>query len=445
MTERPAYHFTPPVGWMNDPNGLVQHQGRWHLFYQHHPHSLVWGPMHWGHASSANLLTWQHHPVALAPDELGAIFSGSVVPAGPGRLAALFTHHHMGTGLEAQGLATSGDAGLRWAKHPGNPVLANPGLKDFRDPKLLWWEAESCWLMALAAGDHVRFYRSADLLAWAELGRFGPGHGTGGGVWECPDLFTLPAPGGGQRWVLLLSLTSGAPNGGSGTRYFIGHFDGQQFTPEHQDVRWLDHGPDNYAGVTWAGTGARRTWVGWMNNWHYAREVPASTWRGAMALPRELALVAQGGALHLASPPAPECGATGWQPAPAHDLGALVAASGFRLGLTVPATQGFTLTLANPAGDRLVLGLDTQENSYYIDRRGAGQVAFAPGFALRARAPRVATTAWAEVELWCDHGSVELFGDGGLANLTALVFPHQPWRLAELSTPATSAHRWVGE
>lgn len=268
---RPAYHFTPAKGWMNDPNGLVYVDGEYHLFFQHYPDSTVWGPMHWGHAVSKDLVHWEELPIALFPDSLGYIFSGSAVydaanTSGLGStatppLVALFTYHDpkgekaRTIGFQTQGLAFSLDKGKTWKKYEGNPVLKNPGIRDFRDPKInqvTQANGKSTWVMTLAAQDRIHFYESANLKEWTFLGEFGQGVGAHGGVWECPELLSMKAPDGRQKWVLLVSMNPGGPQKGSATQYFIGDFKQGAFTPDDTMIRWLDYGPDNYAGVTWA-------------------------------------------------------------------------------------------------------------------------------------------------------------------------------------------------
>jgi fructan beta-fructosidase len=240
--QRPAFHFTPPSGWLNDPNGLIHLDGVWHLFYQHHPYSTSWGPMHWGHAVSADLTTWEHLPVALEPDGRGAIFSGTIVVDregsagyGPGTLLAFYTIH-----LDVdrgQALAYSHDAGRTWTKHPANPVLVEPDVgRDLRDPKVLRYTAADgrrWWVMVLAAGHVLRFYRSEDLLRWTHVSTFGEGQDPSLGVFETPDLFELPVDGGpDRRWVLSVGHVRGGPAGGSGSRYMVGSFDGEIFRSE---------------------------------------------------------------------------------------------------------------------------------------------------------------------------------------------------------------------
>ena len=243
---RPQLHFSPPTQWMNDPNGMVFYEGEYHLFYQHYPDSNVWGPMHWGHAVSTDLIHWEQLPIALYPDSLGYIFSGSAVvdwlnTSGFGEneippLVAIYTYHDPAGDAEAridfqtQGIAYSNDRGRTWTKYEGNPVLPNPGIRDFRDPKVIWDRDAEQWVMVLAAYDHVKFYGSKDLKNWRFLSDFGKNWGSHGGVWECPDLFPMELEGSGEiDWVLLLSINPGSPNGGSGTQYFVGDWDGRRF------------------------------------------------------------------------------------------------------------------------------------------------------------------------------------------------------------------------
>ncbi|MBL0882935.1 MAG: glycoside hydrolase family 32 protein, partial [Chitinophagaceae bacterium] len=322
MTEeelyRPDIHFTPPKAWMNDPNGMVYYKGVYHLFYQHNPDSSVWGPMHWGHATSKDLIEWQHEPIALFPDSIGTIFSGSAVVdsnntagfAKPGEtaLVAIYTQHNTegeragGLDFQTQSLAYSVDDGKTWIKYVENPVIKNPGIKDFRDPKVIWLASQQKWVMSLAAQNKILFYSSKDLKNWTAESSFGENTGAHGGVWECPDLFPMQYDGK-TIWVLIVNLNPGAPNKGSGTQYFLGDFDGHHFKPFTNQTLWLDYGPDNYAGVTWSNTGDQKILIGWMSNWMYANQVPTTVWRSAMTIPRELKLMKLGEEWRLTSLP----------------------------------------------------------------------------------------------------------------------------------------------
>lgn len=305
----PKVHFSPASGWINDPNGLVYFDGEYHLFYQHHPDSLVWGPMHWGHAVSSDLINWQELDIALYPGVEGACFSGSAVvdkhnctglfSNGAG-LVALYTSHLEDESfdrgyIQQQCLAYSDDSGRSWQKYAGNPVIASPGFSDFRDPKVIWHEATQSWIQLLAAGQEIHLYRSANLRDWEYLSRFGAGQGAHSeGAWECPDLFELPIQGSDKSyWVLLVGMVPPDEPLGSYTQYFIGDFDGRSFTNLNsaQTVLRMDEGRDFYAVQSWSDTpDSRRLAIAWMSNWHYANEVPAQEYRGNMTLVRELAL-----------------------------------------------------------------------------------------------------------------------------------------------------------
>jgi len=447
---RPAYHFTPAAHWMNDPNGMVFYQGAYHLFFQYYPGGMVWGPMHWGHATSPDLLSWREQPVALAPDSLGYIFSGSAVvdrnnTSGFGKngqvpLVAIFTHHDPKrektdpAHSQRHSLAYSLDAGQTWTKYVGNPVLKSPGIVDFRDPKVTWNEQTKKWLMTLATKDRITFYSSPNFKTWTKESEFGAQLGAHGGVWECPDLFPLVL-NGKTYWVLIVNLNPGGPNGGSATQYFVGDFDGHTFKPLNNKTKWADYGPDEYAGVTFANTAPRRIFLGWMSNWEYANQVPTSPWRSAMTIPRELGLRQAGGEIYLTSTPARELTKLAAAPttlqnvavkAPV-DLARLRVPSGkFRLDLKTSQLASFDLVLSNAAGEELVLGFDKAKNEYFIDRRKAGQTSFSPKFAGRHVAPRLATAAGADLTLFFDAASVELFADGGLTAMTEIFFPAQP-------------------
>jgi len=445
---RPAYHFSPAAHWMNDPNGMVFYQGTYHLFFQYYPKASVWGPMHWGHATSTDLVKWQEQPIALYPDSLGYIFSGSAVvdsknTSGFGKngqtpLVAIFTHHDpkaekLGTNKhQNQSLAYSLDAGKSWTKYAGNPVLKNPGIQDFRDPKVSWHEASKKWVMTLATKDRITFFSSPNLKDWTKLSEFGEKLGAHGGVWECPDLFPLTL-NGKTHWVLIVNLNPGGPNGGSATQYFVGNFDGKTFTPSSTKTKWADYGPDDYAGVTWNNTGNRRIFLGWMSNWEYANQVPTSPWRNATTVPRELALQQVGPDIYLTSQPVKELSKLA-QPSitlkdvtvsKEYDLASKIKSPGdkFQLKLSTKQLASFSLVLSNSKGEELVIGYDKAKNQYFIDRTKAGQSGFSNKFAGRHVAPRLATTPGTDLTLLFDASSVELFADQGLTVMSELFFP----------------------
>jgi fructan beta-fructosidase len=463
---RPQFHFTPETGWMNDPNGLVYYAGEYHLFYQFFPDSVDHrGPKHWGHAVSSDLVHWQHLDIALYPNHLGDIWSGSAIvdwnnsggfQTGDEKvLVAIYTHFDRGR--QQQSIAYSNDRGQSWTPYPGNPVLPNPGLRDFRDPKVFWHEGAQRWVMILAAGDRVRIYTSPDLKAWAFASDFGELHGAHGGVWECPDLFPLAVDGEVDRikWVMLVSVQQGAPNGGSGTQYFIGDFDGQRFTNSHapESVHWLDYGRDNYAGVSFAHVPRaveRRVVIGWMSNWSYAGVVPTSPWRGAMTVPRELRLVtAESGEAQLVSRPSAALQelrgeyfkgqaqtVSGKVDFP---IGDQISSGAFEILTQVEWDKAseFGLVVKNERGDRTVVGYQVAEERLFVDRRASGRVDFSPDFAPHLSTAPLSLSAGTErssvsLRVFVDRSSLEVFADDGRVVITESIFPHSEYNGLEL-------------
>lgn len=478
---RPEFHFTPPSMWMNDPNGMVFHNGEYHLFYQHYPDSTVWGPMHWGHAVSKDLFHWEHLPIALYPDSLGYIFSGSAVfdknnTSGLGTnsnppLVAIFTYHSEEIrkkgrkDYQTQGIAWSVDNGRTWTKYAQNPVLKNPGIEDFRDPKVFWHDGTERWIMILAVRDHVEIFGSKDLKQWERLSAFGENEGAHGGVWECPDLFPLTVEGQStQKWVMLVSINPGGIHGGSATQYFIGDFDGKTFTNDNpaSTTLWLDYGKDNYAGVTWSNlpdVDGRRLFMGWMSNWQYANVVPTENWRSAMTLPRTLHLNETPEGMRLLSVPAKELEAIRkdtYRIAPIvisgkhqlTDVPFSVSASEIILDFMVssePADLG--VEIANALGQKIIIGFDSEANRFYVDRTKAGPSDFSADFAGIHYAPRLSNQSSLKMHVILDVASVELFADDGTVVMTDIFFPDEAFNTLTLfshnsETTLTSGNIW---
>ena len=296
---RPAYHHTPLYGWMNDPNGMFYKDGLWHLYYQYNPYGSQWENMTWGHSTSKDLIHWEAQPLAIEPDWLGAVFSGSAIvdrnnTAGFGRNAVIAMYTSAGA-AQTQSIAYSADGGQTFTKYAGNPVITF-NAPDFRDPKVFWYEASSNgennggkWIVVLAVGQEVQFYSSTNLKEWKYESSFGRQYGNHDGVWECPDMLCF-----GDKWVLLLNINPGGPFGGSATQYFVGTFDGRSFTCEDtpSETKWMDYGKDHYATVTFHNAPEGRiVALPWMSNWQYANQVPTRQFRSANGLPRDLGLV----------------------------------------------------------------------------------------------------------------------------------------------------------
>jgi beta-fructofuranosidase len=302
---RPTYHFLAPSNWLNDPNGLIQWRGQYHLFYQHNPFAPVWGSIHWGHAVSDDLVHWRDLPIALAPtpggeDEFG-VFSGCAVDD-DGVPTLVYTGVRLapdGTRIELPCLATSTDDLLTWHKHPANPVIAAPppdlDVLGFRDHSV--WKEDGLWYQAIGSGIRgvggtVLLYRSPDLVHWDYVGPLCTGDSAStGDMWECPDLFAL-----GDGHVLMVS-----PIPMRKTLYFSGTYAEQRFVPSYQGV--VDDGGYFYAPQSFTDQQGRRIMFGWLWEGRDESAQRAAGWAGVMSLPRVLLPRAEG---RLGVEPAPE-------------------------------------------------------------------------------------------------------------------------------------------
>jgi fructan beta-fructosidase len=459
---RPQFHFSPQEMWMNDPNGMVYHNGEYHLFYQFYPDSTVWGPMHWGHAVSPDMVHWEHLPIALYPDSLGYIFSGSAVMdnentsglgvGGKGPMIAIFTHHDpvgekaKGNDFQYQSIAYSNDDGRTWTKYSGNPVVKNPGIRDFRDPKVIWDETNQQWVMVFAAYDKALFYSSKNLIDWKKTGDFGiEGDNR---LWECPDLFPIKVEETGElKWVLIVSIQQQAPNGGTATGYFVGDFDGDAFIGDYTNQKWLDYGTDNYALVTWSDipeSDGRRLGLGWMSNWQYAQVVPTDPWRSAMTLPRSLTLHYENGGYELRNNPVKEMEALEKEkrtiPAQKISDGLTLVddnkESLYRLDLTFkkPTSGMIALKASNSKGEYVYFGYNVKDNTYFIDRTHSGKVNFSDDFADYHTGVSNYLNDEVSMTIFLDWSSIEIFGDKGRTVMTDIYFPSEPYGKIEIET-----------
>ena len=306
---RPAFHLSPRVGWMNDPNGFSYCKGAYHLFYQYYPYDSVWGPMHWGHAVSRDLLHWEYLPAALAPDtayDKDGCFSGSALELPDGRQMLMYTGvvKEPRTDGGFQDIQTQciviGD-GRDYEKYQQNPVLDGGDLpeggsrNDFRDPKL-WMEEDGTYrcVVGNCTGDkdgRILLYKSEDGIHWDFLSILAENKGRFGRMWECPDFFKLDG-----KYVLLTSPQDMMPRGfeyhnGNGTICLMGDYDEKTntFIEEHNQA--VDYGIDFYAPQTIAAPDGRRIMIGWMQNWDTCNLRDTERfWFGQMTLPRELSI-----------------------------------------------------------------------------------------------------------------------------------------------------------
>jgi fructan beta-fructosidase len=440
---RPRIHFHHPGSWINDPNGLVFADGRYHLFYQHNPQGTVWDNIHWGHATSADALNWTLEGPALAPDaSRGLPFSGTAFnntapdsPPSTRGLLALFTRSlkTAGGSLEAQYLARFDRESATFRELSPKPVIPNPGLPDFRDPKL--WRGSRGWHSVIACGDHLRFYRSDDLISWEETSRFAAPVGAAGGIWECPDVLSFRAPDGTTVDVLFVSIGQHVASTAANVGYFVGRFDGEAFHPDPASpYQPFDYGLDFYAVQSWSGLASGAVLVvGWIGNWAYADRISGDDFAGCLSLPRRLELTRRNGRWTLAQRPLPALAALRHAPAVPHAEGAGRREWRFEAGRAFVArcswapAAGDTLELrvADADGRSLLVSISAAEGEFRLTLdRGELWDTDLPSeritaFTVDAAAGREVVT----MELYADTCAVELFFDHGAIAATELV----PW------------------
>ena len=450
----PHYHLAARAGWINDPNGLVWFDGWYHAFYQHHPYSTQWGPMHWGHARSKDLVHWEHLPVALAPEgpeDKDGCFSGSAVVDGD-TLALIYTGHkfHGDPGDEAnlyqvQCLATSRD-GIHFERQ-GMVVDTPPGMHHFRDPKV-WREGDS-WYMIVGAreGDtgQVRLYRSTDLRQWQDAGVLDEAESTMGYMWECPDFFTL----NGKR-VLMFSPQGMQAEGFRNRNlfqsgYLIGEWQpGQRFI-RHGEFREMDHGHDFYAPQSFATPDGRRIVIGWLDMWESPLPEQQDGWAGMLSLPRELSLSADN---RLQMRPAKEVESLrgAWFPWPVSTLNnqqttMVDNCEAMEVHLRWDCARSSAEQYGLRFGDGLRIYVDAQQQRLVVERHY-------PQYGL-CGTRSVPLTAGADLNLriFFDSSSVEVFVNDGEACLSSRIYPQVPCRELALfawsgSAALTEAGAW---
>lgn len=446
---RPSYRYTQLASRTSDPNGLVRHEGEYHLFHQ--------DAGQWAHAVSTDLLQWRALPVALPVSAFGHSWSGSCVADtddasglfdGGSGLLAFYTSYHPDRpgGNQCVRAALSKDRGRSWQWYGTGPVVENPGGPDgdwdFRDPKVVRDEEHGQWVMVVSGGDHVRFFTSTDLLHWTYRSSFGYGDWVTGGVWECPDFFPLPVDGdpGRVRWVLMLSTGAVRATDGSAAEYFLGDWDGTTFTTTNEPGTPLraEAGRDYYAAMTFSGLpDGRRIQFGWLSNWDYAFSAPTGAWNGQLGLPRELSLSATG----LVQLPAAETGALRSTSTTFQDItvgpdsaNPLAAERGrayeIEAEIALPATGAATecgFRLRTGDDRRTLIGYDVGAGALFVDRAAAGAADFTEHFAGRTSAPLGLTESGGErrlrIRLFMDTSSVEVFGGEGAVTISSLLFP----------------------
>jgi len=435
---RQGYHLMPPAYWMNDPNGFTFYKGRYHLFYQHNPYSTVWAGMHWGHASSEDLIRWEQHPIALAPSEpydtclRGGCYSGSSIVVGD-RLVVLYTASLVTHGVQTQKqcLAWSDD-GLHFSKYDGNPVIDCPPELDsanFRDPKV--WHHGDSWYCVVASkieGDACcAIFRSQDFLAWEYKGVLVRGNGELGDMWECPDFFPLD-----DKYVLQFSPMF---LGDQKTVYLVGDMDYETCRFTWQKKGEIDAGFDFYGPQTMQAPDSRRIMIGWQNAWDWMPwfsgfgAAPMENWCSCMSLPREITLCEDG---TLSYKPVSELQSLRGE---LHDFGTLTCDDGkkedlvigdnihFELDLTIhlekTTAKTLDLHLRNSDFEDTLIRLDFTNWTITFDRSHSDFCM--SGTMARPLAPAERTNDL-KLRLFSDTSSIELFVGDGKLSMDSAVF-----------------------
>ncbi|MCY1675976.1 glycoside hydrolase family 32 protein [Pseudarthrobacter sp. SL88] len=456
---RPAYHLTPDQRWMNDPQRPFLKDGLWHYYYLYNADYPEGNGTEWFHATSTDLVHWKNEGVAIGKfrNGLGDIETGSAVvdaegTAGFGRGAVIAVLTQQDAGVQRQSLFYSTDNGYSFKSYDGNPVMDNPGAEHWRDPRIVWDDANSQWLMLLAEGHKIGFYTSLDLKKWTYVSAF---EQDGMGILECPDFFQMDVDGDPAKrtWVLAAGANGAEEGRTTGLAYWTGSFDGEAFTPEggHQ---WLDDGADFYAAVTWddprltdGQRKASRHAIGWMNNWAYARNLPTDGWFGAASVVRDIRLNSDGGRPALVSAPTPALRSLEGE---ASEVPAGNLAGG--KALPVPESGAFKVDIelerpANGAGEARILlqsagktyatvGYDFRAGQAFVARDGDAlatadtgvdgaysQVRTAGGGSPGAASAAGSGGDTVRLAVYVDRSSVEVFADRGRQTLTSLVFP----------------------
>lgn len=449
---RSQFHFTPAQNWMNDPNGLVYHNGEYHLFYQYNPFGNTWGHMSWGHAVSEDLVHWQHLPVALHEEQGVMVFSGSAVvdhqntsgfgSIGNPPMVAIYTGHQEGV-RQDQRIAYSLDNGRTWTKYQKNPVI-DEGMADFRDPKVIWHEPSEQWVMAVALSKQqkIRFYGSKNLKEWELLSEFGPAGAHADLLWECPDLFELSVDGDPEntKWILQVDVNPGAVAGGSGGQYFIGEFDGRTFRQDpatQGETLWVDYGRDFYAAQSYSNIPAddgRRLWLAWMSNWDYAGAIPTVSWRSAMSIPREVGLVTTPDGYRLAQTPVRELQQLRTEHLRQKDIALRESREDWKPNFSGKAfemivefeqrnAKRFGVKLRKGEDEETILGYDAEEQYLFLNRKTSGKTDFDSTFASLEQVPLSLKDGKLELHVFVDWSSVEVFSNGGTKVITDRIFP----------------------
>ncbi|ASU36722.1 glycoside hydrolase family 32 protein [Mucilaginibacter xinganensis] len=451
---RPAYHFSPPANWTNDPNGLIYLNGVFHLYYQHNPFENKWGHMSWGHATSKDLVTWKNLPVAIpeavSKDTVTWIYSGSAVldknnssgfgKNGRGPLVAIFTADQPKQHKESQFIGYSNDGGLSYKMYAHNPVI-DLNMRDFRDPNVFWYAPAKKWIMTVSmVDDHlVRFYGSENLKDWTKLSDFGPAGFTKNG-WECPSLLPLAVDGNPAniKWVLFVSAGG---DHGPFMQYFVGDFDGVTFKSDYANdkVLTVDYGDAFYAAIAWRDAPQnKKILLGWLQS----GKPETYPWKGQMSIPHDLSLKTSPDGLILQQLPS----AIVTNALAKYAAGKVLVKKNLNLNASAiklsgrnrfnknaywidaafsindSKITGFNVTEKPGSGRTVTVGYDAEKEVLFVDCTGSEKANKSPEHLVQT-APMKAVNGLVNIKLLLDKSSLEVFGNNGERVISTMIYP----------------------
>ncbi|KUF44922.1 hypothetical protein AV926_08215 [Myroides marinus] len=449
---RPVYHFTAPTGWLSSPNGLFYKKGNYHLYYQHNAYGNKYENIISTHAVSDNMIDWHTKNTPTYIGNINETHNKSIVIdkeniAGFGKNAILAFYTSCMSPYSIH-LAYSSNKGKTFTSYTNNPILAYNTDQEINDPKVFWHDASKSWIMVISTSPTISIYNSSNLKDWNKLSDFGVGISSNKGTWHSPDLFELPY-GKTTKWVLLLNTKTGAPNGGSGTQYFIGEFDGKTFTADNiSTALWLDYGKDHTSSMIWHNTPKDKvTYIAWMSNWEYTKNLPSKAFKNAMTIPRNLELGTNGEQIVLKSYPVKELKKIREEVSEFQtqlldkslniqyflddNQGAYEIILEFDIVDT--KTQRVKFSLLNTEGERLQYTLDLTKGLLLVDRSESGDCSFSKRFSKKLITAPLQVEKKYKFKLYVDKCSAELFLNKGKTVMTNLIFPSEPYNSLQLS------------
>ena len=454
---RPAFHFTPVSGWMNDPNGLVFYKGIYHLYYQYVP-AEIFGKKgagkHWGHATSKDLIHWKHEAIALGMHSLyGGVPSGNMAIDWDNRsglqsgnekvFCCYFAQRNAKTKESMLMMAYSTDGGMSFTRQETPPVHVVPEGKKRYDPDLFWYEKEKKWIMIVS--EHLSkfvFFESTNLKDWKEFYTFDYS-GEYQEMWDCVDMYPIEVKEhpGSTKWIISFSTFTRTEGQYTKQAYLVGDFDGKKFTPDTKHYQFFDQGPDMYGGITWSEipNNERRIFIAWGGNWRgNGNKIPTQPWWGTQTLPREVTLHQTEKGYRLYSQPVKESKCL--REGKIKSLAALP--SQYEMEFTTDRSHDSKTILSNNLGEQIVFGYKALVDSFYFDRSQAGQ------FDIKIKYPKYhsfkieSQEKQLKIRVLVDHSMAELFINDGEYTMSEQFFPEKPYQTMQMEPLASDLSIW---